>query len=296
MSTPTPVPDPVRGIGWTLGDLPNWLIFLFGVVTQLGDPWFLFVLLAGVYWFDPGEVADDHRRAGALLLALGVAAISVTTLLKAAFALPRPPGAASVTLPPWFPAELAPVYRNIATGSGFGFPSGHAIGSTIVYGGMALLLDVSTRRRRIAAAATLVALICLSRLVLGVHYLVDVGVGVGVGLAVLVLSLADPDRAFAAATLVGFVALAYSVSQGYGEPVRAAVAGVGAGAGGFIAWRAVGPTEGRVSPGSAGLALVAIGGVWVGAAILHLPLPLLAVGDAAAVAGVVALPALCRRI
>jgi len=83
------------------------------------------------------------------------------------------------------PVALEPVFADIATGHGPGFPSGHALGTTMVWGGVALILDQGTRRARAAVAGTVVALVSLSRLVLGVHYAVDVVVGVALGLLAL---------------------------------------------------------------------------------------------------------------
>ena len=65
-------------------------------------------------------------------------------------------------------------------GTSFSFPSGHALGSLVVYGMLAYLVVafiVHSRRARLgvsALAAFLVAAIGLSRLYLGVHYLSDV--------------------------------------------------------------------------------------------------------------------------
>ena len=68
----------------------------------------------------------------------------------------------------------------------YSFPSGHAMMSTAAYGALAYLAwsHLRTRRRRvllIAGTVVLVALICFSRLYLGVHYLSDVLAGVAGG-------------------------------------------------------------------------------------------------------------------
>lgn len=67
--------------------------------------------------------------------------------------------------------------------------------STAAYGAIAYLAwgRVRTRRRRlivIAGTLVLVALICVSRLYLGVHYLSDVFAGVAVGAFWLAVSIA----------------------------------------------------------------------------------------------------------
>ncbi|MFF5294307.1 phosphatase PAP2 family protein [Paractinoplanes globisporus] len=75
----------------------------------------------------------------------------------------------------------------IAYGRGNSFPSGHTLGSTIVYGALTLvflsLVHYGWRRWFVAAAALLVFAIGLSRIALGVHYLSDVIAGWLLGLA-----------------------------------------------------------------------------------------------------------------
>ena len=67
------------------------------------------------------------------------------------------------------------------------FPSGHAMGAIVAYGMLAYVvirLGNATRRTRVAvvaAASILVALIGISRIYLGVHYLTDVVGGYAVG-------------------------------------------------------------------------------------------------------------------
>jgi len=75
--------------------------------------------------------------------------------------------------------RLRPVVDDpIAAGLGNSFPSGHALGSIIVYGALLLVfapaLPVRVRRGVTVALAVLVAAIGVSRLALGVHFLSDV--------------------------------------------------------------------------------------------------------------------------
>jgi len=70
----------------------------------------------------------------------------------------------------------------IQTLTSYSFPSGHAMGSTVFYGTLAALVVWQVRDGRlhalaIAAATLLTALICFSRIYLGVHYLSDVTAG-----------------------------------------------------------------------------------------------------------------------
>jgi len=77
----------------------------------------------------------------------------------------------------------------------YSFPSGHAMISTAAYGALAYLAwnHVHTSRPRlllVAGTVVLVALICFSRLYLGVHYLSDVLAGVAGGAFWLAVSIA----------------------------------------------------------------------------------------------------------
>ena len=82
-----------------------------------------------------------------------------------------------------------PVLENpLLTLTSFGFPSGHTMGSTLFYGVLAIFVAQSVRtwRWRVLAfwiAALAVALIGLSRIYLGAHYLTDVVGAIAVGLA-----------------------------------------------------------------------------------------------------------------
>jgi len=70
----------------------------------------------------------------------------------------------------------------ILTLASYSFPSGHAMGSTVLYGVLAVLLVREVRTAPARAAATAVAVlviaaICFSRVYLGVHFLSDVIAG-----------------------------------------------------------------------------------------------------------------------
>lgn len=76
-----------------------------------------------------------------------------------------------------------PIFDNpIQTLASYSFPSGHALGSTVLYGALAAIVVWQAPRWRgsalaIAVATLLIALICFSRMYLGVHYLSDVVAG-----------------------------------------------------------------------------------------------------------------------
>jgi membrane-associated phospholipid phosphatase len=73
-----------------------------------------------------------------------------------------------------------PVLENpLVTLSSYGFPSGHTMGATLLYGLLALFVwkNVRDRRARLASlfgAAVLILLIGLTRIYLGAHYFSDV--------------------------------------------------------------------------------------------------------------------------
>ncbi|WP_408957045.1 phosphatase PAP2 family protein [Natrinema sp. 74] len=179
-----------RGIGWfdAFREVaPEWSVILFGLVTQLGDVWFLGLLVGTVYWTDTSD-----RDEAAAILALALSGLSLITGLKAFFALPRPErllveiGA--------LPTLARPLYEATTTATGYGFPSGHALMSTVVYVSLAEYWSVSTARRRYVGAAATVTVVCFSRVALGVHYLADVVAGVVAGLAFLLLASALLNR------------------------------------------------------------------------------------------------------
>jgi membrane-associated phospholipid phosphatase len=104
----------------------------------------------------------------ALVCAVGLLASNpITGLLKPRFARVRPP---------------------FVDWPDFSFPSGHAFGSAVVYGMLALVVlrvGVGSRRRWVLAGAlwVWVGLVALSRPMLGVHYPSDVLAGTSLGLA-----------------------------------------------------------------------------------------------------------------
>lgn len=141
--------------------LPSWAIEALSVATHLGD----YEVVVAIAVVGAVVLEDiDADRIGMVVVALG--AIGLATVAKATFGLPRPPGAGV---------------------GGYGFPSGHALGSTVVYGLIAT--RIGTRRAAIGAAA-IVATIGLSRVAIGVHYPADVAMGMGLGLAFLAITLA----------------------------------------------------------------------------------------------------------
>lgn len=171
-----------RGVGefeLVQGSIPDSLAVVVALLTQLGDVWFVALLLAVAF------VRFDRDRI-VTVIGLTMGAIALVIALKYAFALPRPdrPLVELETLP----SLIRPVYELTAHASGYGFPSGHAVVTTAVYLSLAEVLPVSTRRRRYAVAASIIAVVGLSRVALGVHYLVDVLAGIGLSVAFLAVA------------------------------------------------------------------------------------------------------------
>ncbi|MDY7082397.1 MAG: phosphatase PAP2 family protein, partial [Halobacteria archaeon] len=145
---------------------PEALVWLFAVLTNLGSPLFLVILVAILYW-------TLDRERGAFVLGVAIGGLALTVALKNVFALPRPPSG-----------------LHLVAQEGYGFPSGHAVGSTVVYGTLAVVLDRWERRDRYVAAAVLVAVVAVSRVVTGVHYPADVLAGVLIGVVYLAVAFA----------------------------------------------------------------------------------------------------------
>ena len=161
-----------RGVGElrVLNDIPEIVVAIFQTLTHLGSPYTLFAMISILYLL--GRRGVLVRRRAAFIFAIGVAAIGLTVGLKHLFALPRPPVS----------------YRR-----GFGFPSGHAIGATVFWGATALLSERGQWWRRAVLAGGVIVIVAASRVIIGVHYLVDVLAGVGVGIGLLsIIIMAGP--------------------------------------------------------------------------------------------------------
>jgi membrane-associated phospholipid phosphatase len=142
-------------------DLPMRLI------TLLGNDEFYLLLLPALYWLVSPALAVR------LFLALATADALVNGL-KQSLAQPRPY---------W----VSDAVRGLTSLGDYGFPSGHAANPAVLWGSLARWLR---RRWCTMVALAVVALIGLSRLYLGVHFLHDVLGGWALGL--LVLALAGP--------------------------------------------------------------------------------------------------------
>src|ERR1700761_9171087 len=206
------------------------------VVTAAAFVFVLLLLLVRLQWA-PLESADHSAAAGLNSLVAGEAAVvsvikavtwlgstgvlwALIAIAVAALAIRRRwrlaiyllvTGAGVLTLDPVLKAlvgRLRPVVAHpVAYGTGDSFPSGHALGSIVVYGALFLVFLPATRGawRRVltAVTVTLIAAIGVSRLLLGVHYLSDVLGAWALGI-----------------TWLGITAFAFELSrQASGQPV-----------------------------------------------------------------------------
>lgn len=142
-------------------NIPEFLAVVIALLTQLGDGWFLITLLAVLYWSNAAK-QDEILLVGGIL----ACGIGLYRGLKFLFGLPRPEQ--PLLDPELLPWIIRPLYELTAHASGYGFPSGHATMSTIVYFGLATVLTVGTRRQRFTAAGTAVGIVGFSRIALGV--------------------------------------------------------------------------------------------------------------------------------
>lgn len=263
-----------RGVGaipLLRGLLPPAALDAFAGATWLGSVPVILAVVTVAYWFGP-------RRRGALGLAAVLCAFSLTVGLKALFALPRPPTALR-----WVAA------------TGYGFPSGHAMASTVGWGYLATTADRWTPRRRAAGASVLIGAVMLSRVALGVHYVVDVVAGLAVGLGVLLAvdRLDRPQLAFAAAALAAGVA---TITSSAGGDALLLLGGTVTGA---VLWPRLAVPAGPW--GRAGALPAVVGGAGLGAIVAvgyagHPPTAVEPVVGAVAVAGLLGLPALVGRL
>ncbi len=203
-----------RGIGLVdavQGLLPTGAADVLGLLTQLGDVWFLVVVLSLLYWFH-----DRENGAFAILTLLG--ALSLVVGLKALFGLPRPPP----------PTRLISV-------DGFGFPSGHAIAATVGWGALAVALERPEPAIRYAVAISVVLVVSFTRVALGVHFAVDVVAGMAVGIGYLVVVTWVAGRTTeTAGVIAAAVALAGVVLSGGASDAVLLFGGV---LGGLLTWR-----------------------------------------------------------
>jgi undecaprenyl-diphosphatase len=159
----------VRLVRWVHRNAPAALVDVMRVLTYLGSAGVLGPLALGAALLLAWR---GLARAGVFVLTAFVASEALDQLLKELFRRARP--------------SLEDSFQRLAT---YSFPSGHAFASTATYGALALVVAAAIPRARralvVAGTAVLVALVAASRVVLGVHYLLDVLAGIAAGIALL---------------------------------------------------------------------------------------------------------------
>jgi len=160
--------------------VPAW-----GVVLLL-----LFSYIGSIYIIAPSVAIAyvRNRTAAASWPVFVVGAYGCFVALKPLFGISRPPVGGPLSTDA-LPALAAPIYEEAVAFSTGSFPSGHAVAATVFWGLVAVDLRISTFRRRLLVATTMVALICFSRVALGAHYVGDVLGGVVIGALFLLASL-----------------------------------------------------------------------------------------------------------
>ena len=139
--------------------LPEWLIAIFQGITFLGDPIVYIVVLAIGFWI-------YKKKEAIIAMYVLLTSVFLNFFLKTLIQKPRP-------------TESIRIIEE----DGYSTPSGHAQNSTAVYGWIMLYFK---KIWLYIVTPILVLLICLSRVVLGVHYIGDVIIGFLVGAVILV--------------------------------------------------------------------------------------------------------------
>ncbi len=141
-------------------------------ITQLGNPSIIIIVatitLSVLLW-------KHHRQEANIFLLACLGTLSLTTGMKLFFAKSRPQ-----------------FWTQRISESSFSFPSGHALGSAVLYGFIAYLL--SHRYPKFSQliycfTVIIIALIGLSRLYLGVHWPTDIIAGYSIGFLWLIVCI-----------------------------------------------------------------------------------------------------------
>ncbi len=139
---------------------------LLGVVTLLGGEGVFIALAIIVYWC-------VSKRDGYYLIAAGVGGTVVSQGLKITCRVPRP----------WVRDPDFTIVESARAGAtGYSFPSGHSQNAVVALGGAARIVGHKAAK---AALWVVAALVCFSRMYLGVHTPADVAVGAAIGLALV---------------------------------------------------------------------------------------------------------------
>ncbi|MDZ7687803.1 MAG: phosphatase PAP2 family protein [Halobacteriales archaeon] len=190
------------------GDAYTQLMVL---VSEFGDVALIMVVLSLLYWL-------TDRRKAAVVASYVVVAASFIILLKAVLGMPRPPEEVLAV-----PLSDDP----------YGFPSGHAFITVVVYGGLVRAFGEHRNPLAVGGVVALLVAVSFSRIALGLHYVGDTVAGAFVGVVFLLVLNAlvedRPERGFALGAALAVPTLVYTGGE---EVVLVALGGS---VGGFVA-------------------------------------------------------------
>jgi len=149
---------------YTLSTVLGFEVEFWRKITILGDEAFYVGILPIIYH-------GVSRSLGIELIILITSSIWIGNTLKNTLKIPRPPESL------W-----------LVKAEGYSFPSGHALGSTIVWGFFSIHY-----RKLIPTALVIVIFVSLSRIFLRVHYVIDIVGGISIGLLILLTYLVVRD-------------------------------------------------------------------------------------------------------
>ena len=160
------------------GDLPDSLTFFFSNVTSLINiPVIIIwvVVLVGLFLYK--KWWSEALLLGGNLVLTGL----LIKLLKGVYQRPRP------------------VLQHLVVESGFSFPSGHALASTLIFGTLLIIVSqrvqtVQTKRLLQGLLIAMILLIVMSRVYLGVHYPTDVLGSLLLGVGILYIEFPYYDK------------------------------------------------------------------------------------------------------
>lgn len=160
------------------GDLPHALTLFFSNVTSLINTPVIVTWVAILVGF----FLYKKWRSEAILLAGNLALTGIlVTFLKNVYQRPRP------------------AIQHLVEESGFSFPSGHSLASTLIFGSLLIIVSqriksVQTKRILQSLLIVMIFIIMTSRVYLGVHYPTDVLGSLFLGLGILHIEFPYYDK------------------------------------------------------------------------------------------------------
>ncbi len=179
----------------------------FNFWTFFGEETFVILLIAVFYW-------GIDRRTGEVMLFSSFGSLCVNGILKDVVKRPRP----FVEDPSVYRLKPDGLFVGDVREGSFSFPSGHAQGSSTLLASMSFNLK---QKKVYLISAVVILLVCLSRIVLGVHFPTDVltGLVLGIGFATLCTFLFN--RFYDKRVWIYFIAAAVSIPFILFAPVSA---------------------------------------------------------------------------